>query len=39
VAEPGRKVVAPGSGEIMMAPVSVCHQVSTSGQRLPPMCS
>ena len=23
----------------MMPPVSVCHQVSTIGQRLPPMCS
>ena len=29
----------PGSGEIMMPPVSVCHQVSTIGQRPPPMCS
>src|SRR5215207_4966342 len=37
VAEPGRRVVAPGSGEIMMAPVSVCHHVSTSGHRPPPM--
>jgi hypothetical protein len=27
----------PGSGEIMIAPVSVCHQVSTIGQRSPPM--
>ena len=25
--------MAPGSGEIMMQPVSVCHQVSTIGQR------
>ncbi len=32
-AEPGLSGVAPGSGEIMMAPVSVCHQVSTIGQR------
>jgi len=39
VAEPGRKVVAPGRGEIMMAPVSVCHQVSTTGHRPPPMFS
>src|SRR5439155_25469837 len=39
VAEPGFSVVAPGSGEIMIAPVSVCHQVSTIGHRLPPMCS
>ena len=37
VADPGLVVVAPGSGEIMMAPVSVCHQVSTTGQRSPPM--
>ncbi len=39
VHEPGLVAVAPGSGEIMMAPVSVCHQVSTMGQRLRPMCS
>ena len=26
----------PGSGVIMMWPVSVCHQVSTIGQRSPP---
>jgi hypothetical protein len=37
VAVPGLVGVAPGSGEIMMAPVSVCHQVSTIGQRPPPM--
>ena len=37
VAEPGLVVVAPGSGLIMMAPVSVCHHVSTIGQRSPPM--
>ena len=36
-AEPGLAVVTPGSWEIMMAPVSVCHQVSTIGQRSPPM--
>lgn len=30
--------VTPGSGEIIIAPVSVCHQVSTIGQRSPPMC-
>ena len=35
--EPGLVGVAPGSGEIMIAPVSVCHQVSTIGQRSPPM--
>ncbi len=39
VAEPGLVVVTPGRGEIMMAPVSVCHQVSTTGQVPPPMCS
>jgi hypothetical protein len=31
--------VIPGSGVIMIAPVSVCHQVSTIGQRLPPITS
>ena len=39
VALPGLSVVAPGSGLIMMAPVSVCHHVSTIGQRPPPMNS
>jgi hypothetical protein len=34
VAEPGFRAVAPGRGEISMPPVSVCHQVSTIGQRL-----
>ncbi len=38
-AEPGLADVTPGSGEIMMPPVSVCHQVSTIGVRPPPMCS
>src|SRR6188768_153919 len=37
VAEPGLVGIAPGSGEIMMAPVSVCHQVSTIGQRPRPI--
>ena len=37
VQEPGLVGVAPGMGLIMMAPVSVCHQVSTMGQRLWPM--
>ena len=37
VALPGLVGIAPGSGEIMIAPVSVCHQVSTIGQRPPPM--
>ena len=36
VAEPGFVSVMPGSGVIMMWPVSVCHQVSTIGQRPPP---
>ena len=39
VAEPGLVVVSPGSGAIMIAPVSVCHQVSTIGQRPPPITS
>jgi hypothetical protein len=39
VAEPGLRVVTPGSGAIMMPPVSVCHHVSTTGTRSPPMCS
>jgi hypothetical protein len=37
VTEPGMVLVRPGSGEIMIAPVSVCHQVSTIGQRSAPM--
>src|SRR6185436_10348494 len=37
VAEPGFAVVIPGSGVIMIMPVSVCHQVSTTGQRSAPM--
>ena len=35
VADPGLRVVMPGSGVIKMCPVSVCHHVSTTGQRLP----
>src|SRR6476660_4153648 len=31
--------LTPGNGEIMMPPVSVCHQVSTMGQLLCPMVS
>src|SRR5918993_3804013 len=31
VAEPGFVTVTPGSGVIMIAPVSVCHHVSTTG--------
>ncbi len=37
MADPGLHVVTPGSGLIMMPPVSVCHQVSTIGQSSPPM--
>src|SRR4051812_14210289 len=37
VAEPGLVEVTPGSGLIMIAPVSVCHHVSTTGVRSPPM--
>ena len=37
MAEPGLVAVTPGSGLIMMPPVSVCHQVSTTGQSSPPM--
>ncbi len=37
-AEPGFVSVTPGSGLIMMPPVSVCHQVSTTGVRSAPMC-
>ena len=29
--------VTPGSGAIMICPVSVCHQVSTIGHRPPPI--
>src|SRR5688572_6770302 len=39
VALPGFVATIPGSGVIMMPPVSVCHHVSTIGQLLPPMCS
>jgi hypothetical protein len=39
IAEPGLAAVTPGSGEIIAAPVSVCHQVSTIGVRLPPIAS
>src|SRR5262245_2320279 len=35
-AEPGLAGVRPGSVEIMIEPVSVCHQVSTIGHRSPP---
>jgi hypothetical protein len=36
VAEPGLRGVAPGRGVMRMPPVSVCHQVSTTGQRPSP---
>ena len=39
VADPGLSAVAPGSGAIIAPPVSVCHQVSTTGQRPPPTTS
>src|SRR6202043_2697984 len=39
VADPGFVAVIPGNGEIMMQPVSVCHQVSTMGQSPWPMDS
>src|SRR5690349_24868212 len=39
VALPGLVVVTPGSGVIMIWPVSVCHHVSTIGALPPPMCS
>src|SRR5881628_1331686 len=37
VAEPGLRRVTPGSGVIRIIPVSVCHQVSTTGHRPPPI--
>src|SRR5205823_8144450 len=37
VALPGFVGIAPGNGVIMIAPVSVCHHVSTIGQRPLPM--
>jgi hypothetical protein len=36
VAEPGFCGIAAGSGAIRMPPVSVCHQVSTTGHRPSP---
>ena len=36
-ANPGFMVETPGRPLIRMAPVSVCHQVSTTGQRSPPI--
>src|SRR6266568_500710 len=37
VALPGLVGIAPGRGVIRIDPVSVCHQVSTIGQRPPPI--
>src|SRR6266567_2145019 len=37
VAEPGLRVVRPGRGVMRICPVSVCHHVSTTGQRPPPI--
>src|SRR4030095_2656311 len=37
VAEPGLSTVIPGKGVIRIWPVSVCHHVSTTGQRPPPI--
>src|SRR5688572_3275963 len=37
VAEPGLATVTPGRGVMRMAPVSVCHHVSTTGHRPPPI--
>src|SRR5207244_5439467 len=37
VAEPGLVGTAPGIGETIIAPVSVCHHVSTMGQRSRPI--
>src|SRR5580693_4887863 len=39
VADPGLVAIAPGNGVIKMAPVSVCHHVSTMGQRPRPITS
>ena len=36
---PGLRSVMPGSAEIMIAPVSVCHQVSTTGVAPSPITS
>src|SRR3954454_23962652 len=36
---PGLRVVIPGSGVIMICPVSVCHQVSMIGALPPPTFS
>src|SRR4030095_1883194 len=38
VADPGLVGIAPGIGESTIAPVSVCHQVSTIGHTSRPIC-
>src|SRR5437588_6672060 len=37
LADPGLSAVIPGRGVIRIIPVSVCHQVSTTGHRCAPM--
>src|SRR4051812_28195478 len=37
VADPGLALTAPGTGDTMMEPVSVCHHVSTIGHRSRPI--
>ncbi len=37
IAEPGLAAATPGNGEIIVAPVSVCHQVSTIGRLSAPI--
>lgn len=39
MAEPGLTSLTPGKGEIIAEPVSVCHQVSTTGTLPPPITS
>ncbi|BCI84902.1 hypothetical protein NIIDMKKI_01080 [Mycobacterium kansasii] len=39
IADPGLAAATPGSGEIIDEPVSVCHQVSTTGVRPAPITS
>ena len=38
IADPGLPDVTPGSGLIIICPVSVCHHVSTMGAFSAPMC-
>src|SRR5580765_6126805 len=39
VADPGFVAIAPGIGDSIMCPVSVCHHVSTIGHLFPPIVS